>query len=118
VSIDVQYQRLGTGFGQAFFCLSTDASLNNNVLSAGGILLNSNPLLGPLQDNGGTTPTMALGAGSPAREAGLFNAGFFSNPATDQRGSGFAREVGNIDIGTFEVQNRSTLDPIFSNGFE
>lgn len=114
----LQYQRLGTGFGQAFFCLATDGSLNNNVLSVGNVLLNTNPLLGPLQDNGGATPTMALGIGSPAREAGLFNAGFFSSPATDQRGSGFAREVGNIDIGAFEAQNQSTLDPIFSNGFE
>jgi hypothetical protein len=33
-------------------------------------LLNVNPLLGPLQDNGGPTKTMALLAGSPALNAG------------------------------------------------
>src|SRR5262249_41715821 len=33
-------------------------------------LLNVNPLLGPLQDNGGPTQTMALLAGSPALNAG------------------------------------------------
>src|SRR5262249_12615158 len=33
-------------------------------------LLNVNPLLGPLQDNGGSTKTMALLPGSPALNAG------------------------------------------------
>jgi hypothetical protein len=61
------------------------------------------PKLGPLQDNGGPTPTMALLAGSPAIDAGN-NSGA---PATDQRG--YARIVdGNgdgtatIDIGAYE----------------
>jgi hypothetical protein len=60
-------------------------------------LLNYNPLLGVLQNNGGPTPTMALLPGSPAIDAGdNFNA-----PATDQRG--FPRIVnGTIDIGAFE----------------
>jgi hypothetical protein len=67
-------------------------------------LLNVNPLLGPLQNNGGPTMTMALLPGSPAIAAGdPTNA-----PAYDQRGPGFPRLVnGQIDIGAFEVQ----LDP-------
>jgi hypothetical protein len=57
------------------------------------------PLLGPLQDNGGPTQTMALLAGSPAIDAGDNT----DAPATDQRG--FPRIVGGtIDIGAFEVQ--------------
>ena len=57
--------------------------------------------LGELQDNGGATPTIALQEGSRAIDAG-------SNPnnlATDQRGEGFDRTVGEgTDIGAFEVQ--------------
>jgi hypothetical protein len=61
-----------------------------------------NPLLGPLQDNGGPTQTMALLPGSPAVDAGD-NTGA---PAFDQRGVGYPRIVGDIiDIGAFEVQN-------------
>ncbi len=56
------------------------------------------PLLAPLGIYGGTTPTIALLAGSPAINAGN-NSGA---PATDQRGS--ARIVGsNIDMGAFEA---------------
>jgi Domain of unknown function (DUF4347)/RTX calcium-binding nonapeptide repeat (4 copies) len=60
------------------------------------------PKLGELQDNGGATPTQELLADSPAIDAG-------SNPnnlATDQRGEGFNRTVGNgTDIGAYEVQD-------------
>jgi hypothetical protein len=59
------------------------------------------PLLGPLQDNGGPTLTRALSPTSPAINQG-------SNPGsltTDQRGTGFARTSGTgTDIGAFEVQ--------------
>jgi len=64
-------------------------------------IFGTDPLLGPLQDNGGPTQTMALGAGSAARNTG-------SNPdnlAFDQRGPGFARTVdGLTDIGAFQTQ--------------
>jgi predicted outer membrane repeat protein len=57
------------------------------------------PLLGPLQDNGGPTQTMALLPGSPAVDAGD-NTGA---PNFDQRG--LPRIVGGtIDIGAFEAQ--------------
>jgi hypothetical protein len=56
------------------------------------------PMLGPLQDNGGPTQTMALLAGSPAIDAG----GLVHPPAADQRGQ--PRIVhGRIDIGAFEL---------------
>jgi hypothetical protein len=60
------------------------------------------PLLGPLQDNGGPTLTHALLPGSPAIDAG--NNAYASE--WDQRGPGFSRIVnGIIDIGAFEVQD-------------
>jgi hypothetical protein len=71
-------------------------------------LLNIDPRLGPLQDNGGPTPTMALLPGSPA-----INAGDNTNaPLWDQRGASFRRIVhGTIDIGAFEVQARGYPRP-------
>jgi hypothetical protein len=60
-------------------------------------LVNTNPLLGPLQDNGGPTFTHALLDGSPAIDAGA-NAGA---PTTDQRG--VTRPQGQyVDIGAYE----------------
>ena len=64
-------------------------------------LTDVDPQIGELQDNGGTTQTIALLDGSPAIDAG-------SNPNDlefDQRGEGFNRTVGNAtDIGAFEVR--------------
>jgi hypothetical protein len=57
----------------------------------------TDPKLGPLADNGGPTPTMALLLGSPAIDAG--NTALA--PTTDQRG--FPRPAGAAaDIGAFE----------------
>ena len=57
------------------------------------------PRLGPLQDNGGPTWTMALLPGSPAIEAGVAVPGVIA----DQRG--VSRPQGRaVDIGAFELQ--------------
>jgi hypothetical protein len=68
--------------------------------------------LGPLTDNGGATPTHALGAQSVAINGGTMpNLGTFVN---DQRGDGFPRWVGSsVDVGAFE----SDPDRIFTTGF-
>jgi hypothetical protein len=72
-------------------------------LAAPGDQINTDPLLGPLQDNGGLTITHALLPGSPAVNAGDPN--FTPPPSYDQRGSPFVRVFnGRIDIGSFEVQ--------------
>jgi hypothetical protein len=66
------------------------------------------PLLGPLQDNGGPTRTHALLPGSPAIDRGKVSSGV----ACDQRG--FPRVIGGKpDIGAFEFDP----DRIFGNGF-
>ncbi len=72
----------------------------------------TDPMLGPLADNGGPTQTFALLPGSPA-----FDAGNNTNaPTFDQRGPGFPRVVnGTIDIGSFEVQTSAAVAPAESN---
>ena len=96
----------------------TVTSLGYNISSddAGGFLtgpgdqLFTNPMLGPLQDNGGPTFTHALLPGSPAIDAGDPN--FTPPPLFDQRGSGFDRVVkGRIDKGSFEVQSGGKPTP-------
>ncbi len=72
-------------------------------LNGSGNQINTDPLLGPLQDNGGPTLTHALLPGSPAINTGDPN--FTPPPSTDQRGSPFVRAFNSrIDIGSFEVQ--------------
>jgi hypothetical protein len=74
-------------------------------------IVGEDPLLGPLARNGGPTATHALSPGSPALDAG-FN---IADLETDQRGAGFARQVGaSVDIGAFEVDP----DRIFHNDFD
>lgn len=72
-------------------------------LAGPGDQINTDPLLDPLQDNGGPTLTHALLLGSPAIDAGDPN--FHSPPSTDQRGCPFDRVFNDrIDIGSFETQ--------------
>jgi len=85
-------------------------SANSCGFTAGGDLRNTNPKIGPLQDNGGPTLTHALLAGSPAIDAGT-NSGC---PATDQRGvvrplDGNADGHKVCDIGAFEAPTKLIL---------
>ena len=89
----------------------TVSSLGYNLSSddGGGYLtgpgdqIKTEPLLGPLQDNGGPTLTHALLPGSPAIDEGDPN--FTPPPYDDQRGCPFIRVFnGRIDIGSFEAQ--------------
>ena len=80
--------------------------------------ISADPMLGPLQDNGGVTMTHALLPGSPAIDHGN-NIKVF---AYDQRRSdeatpyGYERVVGaNADIGAFEF---GAPDRIFMSGFD
>ena len=96
------YNVVGTGNGAAGF---------NQMGDQSGVV---DPMLGPLQENGGLTETHAAIAGSPVVDAGdpLAVAGVGNVPLVDQRGVPFGRiEDGGtnmmprIDIGAFEIQS-------------
>lgn len=75
---------------------------NSCGITATGDLQNVDPVLGPLVDNGGFTPTHGLLAGSPAKDhrpgfCQLFNGGTVTG---DQRGAN--RSDGFCDTGAFE----------------
>jgi len=85
-------------------------------LNGAGDKINTSPLLGPLQNNGGPTFTHALLPGSPAIDAGYPR--FRPPPDYDQRGCPFLREFnGRIDIGSFENQPPPHSPPCLSLGF-
>jgi hypothetical protein len=67
-----------------------------NLLDA----LTADPKLGPLQNYGGWTQTLALASNSPAIDAGTASGA----PATDQRG--LSRD-GPVDIGAYERQSQT-----------
>lgn len=94
--------------------LSSDSG--GGFLTTGGDQINTDPMLGPLQDNGGPTFTHALLCGSPAIDAGAN----LSGATIDQRG--FARTFDDpripnaaggdgTDIGAYEVQSGDCLTP-------
>ena len=85
------------------FC--RDASLTP---TASGDLINTNPLLAPLGNYGGTTQTHALLPGSPAINAGTSSGA----PTTDQRG---ISRVGTTDIGSFESRGFSMVSSSGNN---
>jgi len=66
-------------------------------LNATGDITDTNPLLGPLADNGGDTLTHALLEGSPAIDRGTCVAGI----TTDQRGV-TRPQGGTCDMGAYE----------------
>ncbi len=93
---------------------------NTNGASITGVtthnIYGQDPLLGPLADNGGATPTHALLPGSPAIDHGS-NGGL----ATDQRGQlrGFNFSLyydaeDGSDIGAYELQERAQTGPVFT----
>lgn len=79
-------------------------------LNGPGDQINTDPLLGPLQNNGGPTLTHALLTGSPAIDAGDPN--FTPPPFHDQRGPCFLRVFnGRIDVGSVETQPEPRCPP-------
>jgi hypothetical protein len=113
VIVSLAHTILKTGAlgGNIFNDSGTVSSLGYNLSNdtCGGFLTgpgdqaNTEPILGPLQDNGGPTLTHALLPGSPAINSGDPN--FTPPPLYDQRGPGFNRVAnGRIDIGSFEAQ--------------
>ena len=99
--------------GSLGYNLSSDDG--GGFLTATGDQINTDPMLGPLQDNGGPAFTHTLLSGSPAIDAGdpSFDPYSFNPPLLeDQRGAGFPRVVNDrIDIGAFEVPPAPTPTP-------
>jgi uncharacterized protein (TIGR03437 family) len=101
---------LGTaGTGATITSLGFNLSGDNSLqfINQSTDFVNTDPLLGPLQDNGGPTPTHALLFGSKALDAG-----HSSDAMTDQRGLPrrvdltLANQAGGdgADIGAYELQ--------------
>ncbi|MFY7886345.1 MAG: choice-of-anchor Q domain-containing protein, partial [Dolichospermum sp.] len=112
---------------------------NNNLIGnlsgasgsvgTGTDLVNPNPKLGPLQNNGGITLTHAVLSNSPAINKGnnllvpldsmdIDGDGNKTEQIPfDQRGTGFSRIIGGtVDIGAFEEQQTFTITPIEAFG--
>ena len=77
-----------------------------------GTVVGQDPMLGPLQDNGGPTPTMAIPTSSPAYDANPSAAdqvGAKTCAGTDQRGvSDLQRGASRCDIGAYQVEAPTT----------
>ena len=97
------FNSLGSNLFDDFSVTAADASDQLNV----------DPLLAPLANNGGPTPTHALMTGSLAINKGnnAFAVNANGNPlTTDQRGVGFDRIFsGTVDIGAFESDIQQTF---------
>ncbi|MCB1069973.1 MAG: hypothetical protein KDL31_06425, partial [Kiritimatiellae bacterium] len=92
VTSDSAYNLIGIGEA-----VGLTNGVNNNLVGV------ADPKLGPLTNNGGRTPTMALLPGSPAIDAGLF---LGNQAAADQRSA--SRSGVPVDIGAYELQISST----------
>ncbi|MDB9534945.1 Calx-beta domain-containing protein, partial [Dolichospermum planctonicum CS-1226] len=106
----------GSFQGNAFNLIGNKTGTSGTI-GTGTDIVNPNPKLGPLQDNGNGIFTHALLSGSPAINAGnnaLVSTDVFDLDADDNnteiipfdnRGSGFTRiSSGTVDIGAFEFQ--------------
>lgn len=86
-----------------------------NGLNTGNVT--GDPLLGPLQNNGGPTPTHAITSpGSPAVNTGSNALITAPDNVSDQRGPGFNRIINTIvDIGSYEFQPVATVTTVISS---
>ena len=98
----------GANFNSLGHNLFDDESVPSTMV---GDQVNTDPLLEPLNDNGGPTPTHGLGIGSLAVNMGSNALAVDADGnalVNDQRGGGFARILfDTVDVGAFE----SSVDP-------
>ena len=85
-----------TGINWSIVSSPLDADLSDD----GHNRFSTDALLAPLADNGNNTFSRLPGAASPAREGG--NPAIVGAPTLDQRGAGFPRILGVVDIGALE----------------
>ncbi len=99
------------GDSEAFLNVGSSADIYDSLIQGGCPakatcyrVINSNPILGPLSENGGFTKTIPLGLGSPAIDAGNGN----TCAIIDQRG--VARPQGPAcDMGAYERQQSALI---------
>ena len=94
----------GPLLSQGFNLVGTTSGLSNFLSTD---LLNVNPHLGPIQDNGGLTPTHALLSSSPAIDAGT-SGGYLldqrgqprsiDNPVITNRPGGDGTDIGALEV--------------------
>lgn len=96
-----------------------DAQSDYNLYGLGTLVptgnhgvVSNNPLLGPLQFNGGPTKTHL-----PAQDSPVVNAGSDGSAVSDQRGE-FRTSDGQTDIGSVEMTDMELYDRIFADGFQ
>jgi len=94
----------GTTLADLEYSIVTTAFDGANMNSLAGNQFSTDPQLGALAFNGGPTRTMLPAAGSPAINAGDPLYSTTLQYPNDQRGDGFVREYGRVDIGAVEVQ--------------
>ncbi|MEQ1736315.1 MAG: choice-of-anchor Q domain-containing protein [Rhodoglobus sp.] len=95
--------------------LFSTATIPAFTTSGGGDrYLVTDPGLGPLALNGGPTPTRLPLVGGAAYDSGDPGVALLTPPTWDQRGSGFPRVDGRIDIGAVEIPRSlpSTGQPV------
>jgi hypothetical protein len=128
VAAEFKHNLVGmVGTGSAFLDHVTGNSVAPNPANL-NILNNNTPMLTPLANRGGPTPTHSLVAGSPAIDAGsnALDKDPLTNVAltTDQRGTKFprrfnvpgVRDPGDVvDIGAYEVGLAKVIDVIISS---
>jgi predicted outer membrane repeat protein len=93
------------GVGGAYDYYGGNLIVGSNIAG----VISADPKLGPLQNNGGPTPTMALLPGSPAIDAGVNSYALDAqgNPLTTDQ-NGFQRISGaKVDLGAYEMQPAS-----------
>jgi len=104
-------QCAGAAFASSGFNLRSADDPGCSGFDATGDIVEADPKIGALGDNGGPTPTIALLTGSPAIDAGNTDTpvdGFFPTcPSADQRG---VSRLGpsRCDIGAFEKRSQTT----------
>ena len=105
-----------------FSLIGSTAGSGIDQQTGSGNLLDIDPLLGPLADNGGPTKTHALLPGSPAIDAGDPSVQFDPN-TVDQRGQPFVRVADGdeltvivVDMGSYEAQFAPSAD--FDDDFD
>jgi hypothetical protein len=102
----------GLGTNTATVTGSHNLVMSNNGSTAPGVIISrADPHLGPLQNNGGLTPTMLPSAGSPVLGSGDPSL----SPSTDQRGQPRPPN-GPTDLGSVQVSTARTPEGVGGGG--